>query len=882
METLHELHRGCHLLAELVEHRLARRVGRVEVAGDVGDQRDARRPHVETLQRRHERHRCRSDDGRVERVAHRDPDRLHVGGGECVDGCEHGVGGAADHRLVVGVDVGDDDVPGGLVDDSFDLVQRTEHGRHRAVVFDRQCGHLTTTGTHRLERGGEGERPGGDERAVLAQAVSHHHVGLHSVRGEQSADARIGREDGGLGDLGLQQLLLELSDRVGIVTVDEDVRRQRAAQQWGHHVVGLTERLGDDRLARAQLVEHVDVLRALTGVEERHLRGGAATDEHALLAQHPVDRRIVTGECPDGLVELGGEVSSVCEVDRKAHRGTTDRPVRARRSWGDARLRVGERRTNLREQIGVVAAPEYERTARWRLCRVADARGGPDVLCRRRLRHRCAGEHPRRRLVAARHMLLQHDMEVRAAEAERAHATAPHVRCRGRPVAQRCVHDERGGVPVDVGVRIVEVETRWEHLVVQAADHLEHAGRAGRCLQVADVRLDRTEGDAPGGRTCGTEDVGETLQFGRIADAGGGPVGLDRRDRRRVFTRDVPRALHGQLLADRVGRRDALTLAIARAADPEDDGVDLVAVALGVLETLEHEQCGALTHHEAVGTRIEGSRASCGQGADLAELHERGDAHVVVDSTRDCSIEAVIDEALDRDAHRGEAGRARRIGREVGTAEVEQVGDPAGHHVREFTGHGVLVDLIKVSEKVSSGLVDDVLALIATECRERIGTLEVAHHFGKLDAQVGFVVLLPADRVPDDHGHVVRVDRPIGPSGIDEGGPCGTDRPPLTIVHLVCDLRRDGKLPADRIPGVVTHPAADGRVGLVGFGVIRREVQRRVPPLGGHLADRVATTGDVRPERVGIDSIGHDRPEAHHRNGGTRDLEGFRHVSRLL
>ena len=145
-------------------------------------------------------------------------------------------------------------------------------------------------------------------------------------------------------------------------------------------------------------------------------------------------------------------------------------------------------------------------------------------------------------------------------------------------------------------------------------------------------------------------------------------------------------------------------------------------------------------------------------------------------------------------------------------------------------------------------------------------TLEVLEHLGELDPHVRLVVLLAADRVADDHRDVVGVDVPVGPARIDERRAGGADRPPLTVVHLVGDLRRDRQLPADRIPRVVADPAADRRVRLVRLGVVGREVQRRVPALGWDVADRVATPGDVRPERIGVEGVGHDRADAHHGN----------------
>ena len=137
-------------------------------------------------------------------------------------------------------------------------------------------------------------------------------------------------------------------------------------------------------------------------------------------------------------------------------------------------------------------------------------------------------------------------------------------------------------------------------------------------------------------------------------------MSLDRTDRAGVFTRDLPGAMHRQALADRIRGGDALPLAVTRAADTEDHGVDPVAIAVGVLEPLEDEQCRPLPHHEAIGTGVERSRAGRRQCADLAELHERGHPHVVVDAPGDRSIEPMVDEALDGHAHRRENPTHRR------------------------------------------------------------------------------------------------------------------------------------------------------------------------------------------------------------------------------
>ncbi len=66
---------------------------------------------------------------------------------------------------------------------------------------------------------------------------------------------------------------------------------------------------------------------------------------------------------------------------------------------------------------------------------------------------------------------------------------------------------------------------------------------------------------------------------------------------------------HASLCPTGFGRRDALALAVARPADAPDDGVDAIAVTLGIGKALEQERGGALAHHEAVGAIAEGPRA---------------------------------------------------------------------------------------------------------------------------------------------------------------------------------------------------------------------------------------------------------------------------------
>ncbi len=562
LEPLDELDGRGDLPAENVEHR--RRVGvrRVQLAGDVGDDRHPRAAHVEPGQCDLEGLRGRRDDRGVEGVADRDAHRGDTRVDERLDDAIDGFGRPADDGLVEAVDVGDDDVAVGLGDDPLDLRQRAEHGCHRAVVGHRHLGHLATAGADGFEGRAERDRPGGDERTVLTEAVAHDEIGFDAVRREQPGERQVGGEDGRLGDLGLHELGAEPVERRRVGVVTEDERRQRTAEKGRHDLVGLAEGVGDDRLAADEVVEHVDVLRALAGVEEGHLGCGPAPDEDPLLTEHREDGRVSGVERGDELAQLAGQVGGVGEVD------------------GDPNLRAGESRVgrdgcrcgsgpcggeggpDLGEDVGIRGPAEDQGPAQRSL-----GRCGRDRRRRRRRRGRTGGdlgggEHPVRRLVAAGNVLLHDDVEVRPAEAEGTDRADARARGRLRPGTQGGVDGEGAGVPVDVRVGVAEVQARGEDLLVERADHLVEAGGSRRGLEVADVGLHRAEGHRPGSDASGAEHLLEAGQLGSVPDPGRGAVRLDRHDRRQVRAGVLPRPVDGELLADRVGRGDPLALAV--------------------------------------------------------------------------------------------------------------------------------------------------------------------------------------------------------------------------------------------------------------------------------------------------------------------------------
>src|SRR5262245_1104332 len=83
-------------------------------------------------------------------------------------------------------------------------------------------------------------------------------------------------------------------------------------------------------------------------------------------------------------------------------------------------------------------------------------------------------------------------MGVGAAETERADAGAPRRILRTLPLAEPVVHVERRGFEMDVGIRSLEMRRRGKLFVAERENRFDQACHTGGRIQVADVRLDRS------------------------------------------------------------------------------------------------------------------------------------------------------------------------------------------------------------------------------------------------------------------------------------------------------------------------------------------------------------------------------------------------------
>ena len=245
---------------------------RVEVAGDVGEDRRLRRADIDRVEVAAKRLARRGDHLAVERVAD----------GEDHDGLAHrfelrdrlldGFGEAGDDRLLGAILVGAHDVAVDLVEHRLHVFGAHRDARHQAVVAveRRGLGHRGTATRHGAKRLLERHHAGGDARAILAEAVAGDHRGADAEVAEQAHDRDVRGQHRGLRDLGLCEAR-ERTDLVGLVRGIDDVA-ERLTEERRHDRVCLGDRAVHGGEPAAQVGQHPEVLGALAGEQHRDLR----------------------------------------------------------------------------------------------------------------------------------------------------------------------------------------------------------------------------------------------------------------------------------------------------------------------------------------------------------------------------------------------------------------------------------------------------------------------------------------------------------------------------------------------------------------------------------------------------------------------------------
>ena len=199
--------------------------------------------------------------------------------------------------------------------------------------------------------------------------------------------------------------------------------------------------------------------------------------------------------------------------------------------------------------------------------------------------------------------LFHHGVVVDAAESVRRDRRALGFAVFGDPGLGFGDHVELGAVHLMLGRKFFHRPVGGQNSVLHGQQYLDKARRAGAAKKVADLGFH-------GGKALGLALIVDTLQglnLNKIAQNGGGAVGLDEVH---IIGLDAPglleAAAQGVLLTVGVGSGNGLALAVGASANSFDNTEDVVAIAHGVLGTLENNDARAFAEDEAVRLLAEG------------------------------------------------------------------------------------------------------------------------------------------------------------------------------------------------------------------------------------------------------------------------------------
>ena len=844
LDHLHEAHRARDLPGEQVA--LGGRVDGVGLRRGVGVDGDPRGPEAHLVERPAERRRGALDHRRVERRGH--VERLHLDalGREALGGARHRRRRPGDDQLLRRVVVGDAHVEAPLRQQRLEAGARARHRRHRAGGLRGRLAHGATALVGHPEDLVRADHAGGVQRHDLAEAVPRDRVGAEAearehppggqARGRQRRLRPLGR-----GEPRLLRARLDLAEggprhhHLGQGVLGVDGHRHRAVP----HGLRLGE--GDGELAA-----HVQPLGALPGEEHGHAARACGAGVVGAVGRLEVAVGGALGPQRRLLQLLSGIVGAVRDQEQPHRAGGVEALLRLAGNPRE-RARIGERRggrAGLGDHLGGGGAGEREEVHGV----VAQAR----------------------RVLPGAGVLLQGDVEVAAAEAERADAGAARVIGAADPGASAGAQVERARRQVELGVRLADLDGGGDDAVVEGHHRLEHPGRAGGRLGVPDLRLDRAErAPLPVLAAGGVEDRAQPGELRRVAGDRSGAVRLDQLDGGGAVAGVLVGAAQGARLALGQGSVDALGLAVGGAAQAADHGVDAVAVALGVGQALEREHGQALAEHGAVsvlgeGPAVAGARER--RGLAEADVHE----HVVhgVDAAGDDHVGAPELEVGDGHGHRREGAGAGGVGDAVGPVQVEPVGDAAGDHVAEEPGEARLRPLGEALADALDDVVD--LALLEAGVAHRLAPDRVLEPRRHGDGQ-----LLRAGHAEHDADAIAGyVLEPGAREGVLEHLARHDEREELRGVGRGHQLGRDaglGRIEVDR-----REEAATAGVGLVGRGGIGVVVVVHQPVARWHLAEQIGAADDVAPEAGLVGGAGEERAHADDGDGGAGEL-GFEH-----
>ena len=442
---------------------------------------------------------------------------------------------------------------------------------------------------------------GGIKRRIFAGRVPDHHVGLDPERGIQRPDRLVGRKDRLGADIHPPQTLARhRRSGVRVGGRKDYLAGQQPATMARKGTIDQIEPGAHFRTVQHHLAQHADMLTSLAGIHERQLaaegqRLGRQINPLAV-AQPGLASRKLGGQAG----KLGLRVMSVGRDD------------------GGAPAALPQR------GIGLGGQPGQRHVGAQRFGGGVKSRAKPACIGGVEHQHLgAAGQHRARLGRTA--VFFQHGMGVDAAKAE---GVDPCAAWAGGPV------NPRPGLGVEVERGLLQPQRRvWcldqgrrQGAVIKRQRGLDQPRRPRSRQAMPDHRFHRAQGTGGGAADARAELPGQGLDFGRIAQLGGGAMGLDQPDRTWIDPGFGIGPVQRQRLTLDPGGKNAQALAVARHPHPAHQRIDAVARRLGVRQPLEAQNAHPFAQQGAVGfsgKRLDRSLAR--QGFELAEDHvDRG------------------------------------------------------------------------------------------------------------------------------------------------------------------------------------------------------------------------------------------------------------------
>ena len=433
----------------------------------------------------------------------------------------------------------------------------------------------------------------------------------------------------------------------GVVGVAEDDVEQWPVHRVGDGVRAAAHGFGEHRFGVEQLPGHADVLTSLSGEQPRRLGCVGAVATHQAWCRPFVGHR---GE------QLAGRIR---RVDHQC-----GPPLEVGSPSPGGQTYIGQAR------LGVVSQP------------VAVARRGLGQ-CGGSARGK--GQNPEPRRVGSlgrgrrrrRGRLFDDDVCVGAGEPERTHSRDPGALA-ALPRDGFVDNPHRNPVPRYMRGWIAEVQVLGDLVMLQGQDYLENPGDAGRCFEMSDVGLGRTDQQRVVGGPISTQHRSGGLNLDRVTERGSGAVGLQVVDVVGHQAGAVEGVVDHPLLGYAVGHGQTARCAVLVDRATADHGSDPVTVADGVLEAFDGDDSATLAADIAVGGGVERLAPAVGcQHPGLREGDHGGRTEQDVGSTGQGEVTFTEEQRLTGLVDGHQRGTARGVDGDRRPLQPQPVADPA-------------------------------------------------------------------------------------------------------------------------------------------------------------------------------------------------------------